>query len=77
MPKSCKETKGKAASEWVLIGVPTGNKHACEVTVYLQFVKGLVGVWVFQLFELKKLERSPRHHDTFPLATIPPYTSVH
>ena len=66
-----------AVSEWVLIGVASGNKHACKVTFYLQFVKGLVSVRVFQLFELKKLERSPRHRDTVPLATVPPYTSVH
>ena len=64
MPKSCKESKGM--SGWVLIGVVSGNNHACKVTSYLQFVKGLVGVRVLQLFELKKLERSPRHFQLSP-----------
>ena len=64
MPKSCKESKGM--SGWVLIGVVSGNKHACKVTSHLQFVKGLVGVRVLQLFELKKLERSPRHFQLPP-----------
>ena len=58
-------------SGWVLIGVVPAKKkkkkqHACKVTSYLQFVKGLVGVWVLQLFELEKLERSPRHFQPPP-----------
>ena len=50
----------------MLIGVVSSKKHACKVTSYLQFVKGLVGVWVLQLFELEKLERSPRHFQLPP-----------
>jgi len=73
MPKSCKESK--RMSGWVLIGVVSGNKHACKVTSYLQFVKGLVGVRVLQLFELEKLERSPRHFQ-LPSPPAPVYLRI-
>ena len=61
----------KGMGGWVLIGVVSSKKkkkkkHACKVKSHLQFVKGLVGVRVLQLFELEKLERSPRHFQLPP-----------
>ena len=60
MPKSCKESKGK--SRWVGVNWSGLQHQTCVQTSYLQFVKGLVGVWVLQFLELENLERSPRHY---------------
>lgn len=49
------------------------NDKSKRISTYLQFVKRLVCIGILELFEIKKLEYTPRHL----AGSLVPHTSAH